>query len=228
MNGKAESGIGGRFAGGVLFAAAAIMFTGVTIGFVAPSLNEAPPFVTDDVESVAAAIAGNPTAWIWANTLIGVAAIVTALGLVPLSLRFEGRSRPWAFMGLVSFAIGAVLEVIDRFDVGLDVWAAEQYPDPTVIAIFEAFERADDGLGSTFYMLAFVAIAFYGVAMTRSDGTPGRGWGFVIAAIVGIFIEVLGAGIPAFVYFGTIALGVAAWGLGSSGRVQQEQATPQP
>ena len=54
--------IGDRMAGTVLIIAAAIMFTGAAIGFLAPSLSEAPPFVTEDMKRVAAAIAGNPTA----------------------------------------------------------------------------------------------------------------------------------------------------------------------
>ena len=216
-----QTGIGVRFAGGVLLVAAAIMFIGVAVGFLAPSLREAPPFVTDDVAKVAAAIAGNPTAWAWANGLIAAAAVLTALGLVPLSIRFEDRSRPWALMGLVAFALGAVLEVVDRSAVGVTIWAAEQYPDPAAIAIYEAFDRADDGIGSTFYPLAFIALGLYGVAMTRSEGTRQLGWGFVIGAMVGILVGIIGAGIPAFVYFGTSALGIAAWRLGVTAPVTQ-------
>ena len=218
----ARSGIGERFAGGVLLVAAAIMFIGVAIGFLAPSLREAPPFVTDDVAEVAAAIAGNPTAWAWAHALIATAAVLTTLGLVPLSIRFEDRSRPWALMGLVAFALGAVLEVVDRAAVGVTIWAAERYPDPTVIAVFEAFDRADDGLGSAFYLLAFVAIGLYGVAMTRSNDTRELGWGFVIGATVGVLIGMIGAGIPVFVYLGTAALGIATWRLGVTAPIALE------
>ena len=121
--------------------AALVIFTaGATIGFLAPSLRDAPPFVTDDVAEVAVAIAGNPSAWAWANGLILSAALITALGLVPITLQFEGSSRPWAFTGLVAFALGAVFEVIDRvITIGVTTWAAPQYPDPVVLTVHEAF-----------------------------------------------------------------------------------------
>ncbi len=116
-----------RLPGAVLIGAAAIMITGVAIGFLAPSLRDAPPFVTDDIGEAAAAIAGNPAAWQWANGLIAVAAVLTALGLVSISLRFEGRSRPWAMTALVAFAFAAVLEAVDRIiTIQVTTWAAQR------------------------------------------------------------------------------------------------------
>jgi len=193
--------------------AAFVIFTaGATIGFLAPSLRDAPPFVTDDVAEVAAAIAGNPNAWMWANALILSAALITTLGLVPIALQFEGTSRPWAFTGLVAFALGAVFEVIDRFiAIGVTTWAAPQYPDPVVLTVFEAFNRFDDGLGTAFAILAFVAIGLYGNAMRQTEATTQLGWSFVVGATLGLVLEVVGVGIPGFVYLGTGALGVAIW-----------------
>jgi len=105
-------------AGGLLLiGAAAIFVTGAAIGFLAPSLSDAPPFVTDDVERVAAAM-------------------LTALGLVPLSLRFEGRSRPWAVVALVAFAFAAMFAAIDRIiSMQVTTWAAQRYPDATASAL---------------------------------------------------------------------------------------------
>ena len=203
-------------AGTVLIIAAAIMFTGAAIGFLAPSLNEAPPFVTDDVERAAAAIAGNPTAWRWANGLILVAAILTALGLVPISLRFEGRARPWAWTGLAAYVFAAVFAAINRIiSIQVTTWAAPQYPDEIVFTVWNAFELVGGGLGLTFYILGFIALGLYGIAMALADGTSGLGWAFVAAGMLGIALEVVGgAGIPAFVFLGTAALGVATRQLG--------------
>ena len=121
--------------------------------------------MTEDVKRVAAAIAGNPTAWRWANGLILVAAIVPALGLVPINLRFEGPARAWASTGLVAFVFAALFAAIYRMiSIQVTTWAAPQYPDPTAFAVWEAFEG-------------------------------------------------LGAGIPAFVFLGTAALGVTTWQL---------------
>ncbi len=202
-----------RIPGALLIVAAGIMIAGAAIGFLAPSLSDAPPFVTDDVERVAQAIAGNPTAWRWANGLILVAAVLTALGLVPITFRFEGRGQPWAWMALVAFAFAAVFAAVDRIiSIQVTTWAAPQYPDATVFAVWEAFERLGSGLGVTFYILGFLALGLYGIAMAQSEQTKGIAWGFVIASLLGIAVEVgLNAGIPAFVFLGTAALGAATW-----------------
>lgn len=197
--------------GAILVGAAVVMVTGAAIGFLAPSLRDAPPFVTEDVASVAAAIAGNPAAWMWANGLILVAAVVTALGLVPISLRFQGRGRPWAMVALVAFVFAAVFESLDRMiSIQVTTWAAQHYPDPTVFQVFEAFDRFDTALGTAFTILAFLAIGLYGVAMSRSPGDGGLGWLFVGIGVVGVLLEVGGAAIPAFVFFATAGFGAVS------------------
>ena len=203
-----------RLPGAVLIGAAAIMVTGAAVGFLAPSLRDAPPFVTDDVAKAAAAIAGNPAAWQWANGLILVGAILTALGLVPISLRFEGRSRPWAWTALVAFAFAALLEAIDRIiTIQVTTWAAQRYPDDTVFTVWEAFSLFDGGLGFAFSILAYVALGLYGIAMVQTERVTGLGWAFVAVGVIGIFLELLGVGIPAFVFLGTAAFGAASWQL---------------
>ena len=219
-----------RLPGAVLIIAAAIMFTGAAIGFLAPSLSEAPPFVTDDVERVAAAIAANPTAWRWANGLILAAAILTALALVPISLRFEGPGRPWAWTGLTAFVFAAVFAAIDRIiSMQVTTWAAQQYPDATVFTVWDAFERFGGGLGVTFYILGFLALGLYGIAMAQAERTRGLGWAFVASSLLGIALEVIGgAGIPAYVFLGTAALGVATWQLGDPQRTTRRAANHEP
>jgi len=54
-------------AGGMLIVATVIMFTGAAIGFFAPSLRDAP--WTEDAHQAAITIAGNPSAYMWANGL---------------------------------------------------------------------------------------------------------------------------------------------------------------
>ena len=201
MGATQPTDIRGRLPGAVLIVAAAIFVTGAAIGFLAPSLSDAPPFVTDDVGKAAAAIAGNPAAWMWANGLILVAAIVTGLGLVPITLQFEGRSRPWAHTALVAFAFAAVLEAIDRIiSIQVTTWAAKQYPDETVFTVWEAFARFDSGLGLWFYILGFIALGLYGIAMVHTRRVIGLGWAFVAAGVTGILLELLGFGIPGYVF----------------------------
>ena len=123
-----------RTAGGMLIVATAIMFSGAAIGFFAPSLRDAP--WTDDLHQAATTIAGNPSAYMWANGLIMAAAVLTALALVLLSLGFEGRARPWAWTAMVAFAFAALFEAIDRIiSMQVHTWAALQQLELTDPAI---------------------------------------------------------------------------------------------
>lgn len=149
-----------RIPGLLLVAAFLIFVTGAAMGFMAPSLRDKPPFVTDFTDA-APAIADNPAAWQWANGLILAAAVITVLRLAPISLRFSGASRPWPVAGLPSFAMAAVFSVVSRLiTIGGSTWAAQRYTDPTVQAIYEAFSKIH--LGTIFLILAFVSVGLYG------------------------------------------------------------------
>ena len=162
------------------------------------------------------AIAGNPTAYAWANGLILAATLITALALVPLSIRFEARGRPCALTALATFCFAAVFEAIDRIiSVNVYTWAAQQGLDVTDIAL-QAFIRLDDGLGDTFHILAFLSLGLYGIAMSKRAVAGGLGWVFVTASVIGIILQLVGAAIPAMVFFGTAAFGVSAWYIGGA------------
>lgn len=207
----AASGGPGRIPGAILVFGWAVFSTGVAIAFRAPSLRDEPPFLTNDVGAAAAAIAGNPLAWQWALGLMLAAAVITTLGLVPISLQFTGPGLPWAVAGLVTFTMAATLSVIGRLTgIGVITWAAPQYPDPTALAIYEAFTRTH--FGPTFVLLAFVAVTLYGTAMIRM-GVAVLGRAFVIVGLLGFLLQVVDAAIPAFVYITTAAFGVASWQL---------------
>jgi hypothetical protein len=204
----------GRIPGVILVFGWAVFSIGVGIAFLAPSLRDEPPFLTDDVASAAAAIAGNPVAWQWALGLILAAAVITTLGLVPISLSFPGPSGSWAIAGLVTFAMAATLSAIGRLvGIGVVTWVAPQYPDPTALAIYEAFSRMRTG--AAFVILAFIAVSLYGTAMTLR-GTVGLGRLFLVVGVLGVLLQLFGAAIPVFVYITTAALGAATWRLGST------------
>ncbi len=192
----------------LLVAGGVVMVAGAAIGFLAPSLREAP------WEGDLTAIAGNPSAHAWANGLILLAGIITALGLTALSSRFQEPSRTWAWMGMVSFAFAAVFLSLDRIlSMEVETWAASQDLNTSTAPLFEAFVRFDEGLSSWFYLLGFGSLGLYGVALTRTGAATGTGWVFAMAGTAGIGLALLGAPIPAMVFFGTAALGVATWGL---------------
>ena len=63
-------------------------------------------------------------------------------------------------------------------------------------------------------ILGFLALGFFGVAMARTEGASGRGRAFVVLGVVGILLDLVGATIPAMVFFGTAALGIVTWRIG--------------
>ena len=197
---------GPRIGGLVLIIASAIMFVGAAIPFIAPSLNQAP--WTDDPNQLAVAIAGNPTAWRWANGLILAAAIITALGLVPISVSFRGNSRLWAVTALLAFSMAAVFEAVDRMiSINIFSWAAESGLDPMNSAV-QGFILLDSALGGWFAILSFVALGLYGMAMVYQWDAKTIGWVFVASGLFGLVLQLIGAAIPGFVFLGTGAFGV--------------------
>ena len=196
-----------RMAGGLLVLAAGIIFIGAAIPFFSPSLSDAP--WSDDRQELLDVIAGNTTAWVWANGIILVAVVITILALVPLSNRFEGPGRSWAWMGLVAFVFAAVLQVVDRIiSIGPVTWAADQGVTATNTTI-QAFDRLGGGLSTAFFILGFLALGLYGVAMAQNPDTSRIGWSFVVGGVLGVVLRAFGGGIPGFVFLGTGALGMA-------------------
>jgi hypothetical protein len=110
----------------------------------------------------------------------------------------------------VAFVLAAVFETINRLvSIGVTTWAAELYPDETVVTVLEAFERV--GFGDVFYVLGFLAIGIYGIAMSVTDGAKGPGSAFVVVSPIGILVHLFGGSIPAFVFLATAALGGTTW-----------------
>jgi hypothetical protein len=212
MNTAKQSRMAFRLGGGIVILATVIMVCGAAIPFFAPSLREAP--WTDDPAQAEVTIAGNPTAYAWAQGLFLAAAILTALGFTPLSLGFQGRSRLWSMMALVAFSFGAVFSVIDRtIDISVYTWGALQGLEVTDLWI-QSLMHFQTGLSFAFYVLAFLALSLYGIAILQQPGIRALGWVFVIGGVLGIVLRVFGDLIPAFIFFGSGALGAAAWLLG--------------
>ncbi len=143
--------------------------------------------------------------------LILAAAVITALALAPITDRFGGRARVPAVTGLVAFAMGAVLETVNRLiTMGVTTWAAEQYPDESAVASWQAFDRLR--LGTVFLLLGFLAVALFGYALVVA-GEPEPRWVFVGVCVAGMLPELAGAAIPAYLRLATGALGIVAWRL---------------
>jgi hypothetical protein len=213
MNSERKVSRADRIPAAILVAAAGLMLAGASIGAFAPSLREAP--WSDDPRLLAQAIAGNPSAFVWANALFLAAAVMTALALTPISIRFNRGTRPWALSGLTAFFFAAILEVFNRLmSISIYPWAAQQRVDLTGFTA-QAFIRLDNALGAAFHVLGFLALVLYGIAMIRGVAHRRLGWLFAAGGAIGVFLQLIGAVIPAFVFFGTAALGVVIWFYGT-------------
>jgi len=128
---------------------------------------------------------------------------------VPITLGFGEPGRSWAWAGLLAFSISAVFGATRRIvSIYLEPWVAVEGIDINNITV-EAFSRFGEGLGEWFTILAFTAVAFYGMALQRRPKSGSLGWLFIGGGAVGVLVHLVGAGIPAFIFLETGALGVA-------------------
>ncbi len=131
------------------------------------------------------------------------------MGLVPITPGFGGPGRSWAQAGLLVFSISAALGAIRRIvSIYLEPWVAVDGIDLNETTV-EAFSRFGEGLGEWFTILAFVSVALYGMAFLRSTESRATGWLFLGGGAVGLTLHLVGAGIPAFIFVETGALGAA-------------------
>lgn len=194
-----------RTAGALLVVGAAIMFIGASIPFVSSLGGEA--WYGSPAETLTA-IAKNPTAWKWANTLIAVAAVATVIGLAG-TVSWSPSNRFFATAGLATFGVGASLDVVARvlvMRVGPSI--AVDNPDSPLVDTYESFHQFSEGLIQAFILIAFVALALYGIAAIQHEATW-LGTVLIMLGVGGLALEVLGAAIPALVYMGTATLGVS-------------------
>ncbi|MEJ2598828.1 MAG: hypothetical protein P8Z00_10875 [Anaerolineales bacterium] len=196
-----------QIGGIVLIASTVIMFAGAAIANL--TLAQSQMGFGGEPEQLLAAIAAHPFAWRLADILILAAIILTAVGLVPITPGFGEPGRSWARAGLLVFSISAVLGATRRIvSIYLEPWVAVEGIELNNITV-EAFSRFGEGLGEWFTILAFIAVALYGMAFLYRTATNATGWLFILGGVVGLILHLVGAGIPAFIFLETGALGVA-------------------
>lgn len=199
-----------RTSGIILLIGAGIMFIGAAIPF-ATDLGGEAWYGTPD--SVLEAVSKGATAWRWANGLIAVAAVTTAVGLAMAVFRFS-TGRSFALAGLTAFGIGAALEVTARiFNIQVGTLAATESSETPLASIYPSLYQFSEGLISGFILLGFAALILVGIAALQS-GPAWLGTLLVALGAIGLALEIVGAAIPALVYMSTAVLGIAmVWNL---------------
>ncbi|MDX1467743.1 MAG: hypothetical protein R3258_00215 [Acidimicrobiia bacterium] len=195
--------LAGRIGGILLILGAIVMFTGAAIPFLTHLGGEAWTGLPGEVMS---AVARGPGLWRWANGLIAVAALITVLGLAG-AVRLFWSDGPLALAGLATFVVATGLEITSRtLNMSVYPWAAAQ-GKPAATVVFEGLYELSESLIQGFILIAFVALVLFGIAALQY-GAGGLGALLVVFGVIGIFLEIVGAAIPALVFMGTGALGI--------------------
>ena len=186
-----------------------VIFTvGAVIGFVAPSLREAP--WSDYPQLGLRAIAGNPSAHVLANSLILSSAMLTALGLSAFSFGFKSTARAWAVTGAVAFVLSAIFITLDRLISIKVITIIAQEGLATHGSTFTLFSSLQDGLSALFYYLGFFAISLLGIAYSQTSPPSGQSTILIAGGLGGIALTIVGGVIPGMVFLGTGVIGIMA------------------
>ena len=120
-------------------------------------------------------IFAHPLLWQWDTLLLFGGSVVTALGLVLLTMLFrDAGDRAFSQLGLVAFVFGAVLWVIIlAFRLSIDPWAAQETARTAVLPDFYVpLTLWTHALFVIYTILAFSALATYGAALLSTRVLP--------------------------------------------------------
>jgi hypothetical protein len=159
------------------------------------------------------AVAGNATAWRWANIFMGAAAVLLLAGLTMLTTISEGAGeRVLSRLGLVGWLLAAVLWVIfSAFRAVVTVRAsAEMAATGTVPTYYEPLAQWNSALFFIYAVVGFLALAAYGGALLQINLLPvWAGWATIIFSIATLaLLLVQGDTLPAFHYVPPLLIGI--------------------
>lgn len=205
---RSWTGVDRQLSAILLVGAAVIMFTGAGIAVLSPSLN--PAVFTSDLRVYLESVESNPIAWMWAQGLIITGGIVTLFGLVALAQKFQGYARQWGWVGVAAYGLSTVFLALNRIlDMSVGILATELLADPNSLKSFTPLLAIDDILGDWWGALAWVSLVATGIALIRTAGIRVKGTAFTAVGLVGLGLDLIGATIPAMIFFATAALGIA-------------------
>ena len=159
------------------------------------------------------AVADNAVVWRWANLCMGAAAVLLLAGLWMLTaLLMRAGERTFSRLGLIAMLVAAVLWVIFSVYRGIvTVQAAEEMTTTGAApATYESLAKWEFRLFYVYAILAFLALAAYGVSLLQVELIPAwAGWAtnvFSIALLILLFS--MGDILPAFHYLPGLLIGI--------------------
>jgi hypothetical protein len=129
------------------------------------------------------------TLWQWASILFIGGTIVTILGLALLTMQLrDAGDRAFSQLGLLAFALGAVLWFIDvAFRLSVDLWAAQEIARTAAIPdYYVPLTRWTHTLFNIHTTLSLAALLAYGGALLTTRVLPHWvGWLTIVYALAG-------------------------------------------
>jgi hypothetical protein len=147
----------------------------------------------------------HPGLWRWATLLFISGVIVTVLGLTLLTLLlWDAGDRMFSQLGLIAFAFGAVLWVINlAFRLSIDPWAAQVTAKTEVLPDFYIpLTRWIHALFLIYTVLAFSAMVAYGGAILSTHVLPQWvGWTIIVYSLAGLGLLGFTDDAPPFLHY---------------------------
>ncbi len=151
--------------------------------------------------------------WQWASILFISGTIMTILGLALLAAQLrDAGDRAFSQLGLIAFALGAVLWFIDvAFRLSVDLWAAQEIARTAAIPdYYVPLTRWTHTLFNIHTTLSFAALLAYGGALLTTRVLPRWvGWLTIVYALAGSgLLAYTHDFVPLFHYLLTIVIGI--------------------
>ena len=180
------------------------MIVGFALVVIASLIGPNEVYSATDTETRLEIIAENEGRWTATNLIWAVASLVTAAGMLMLTLALRGRDNPWLlYMGALAFLVGAV------------AWAVYLYQrvgDPAG----NLYTTPPAPLSLVFAWATIAALALYGLAFVLGSYPNWLGYvllvsmGLLAAGLVMFFDAVYASFPPQVFYLLTLVIGIVA------------------
>ena len=184
--------------------AGVLMIVGFVLVMIASAVGPNEVYTAPDNDIRLEIIAQNQGRWMTTNLIWAVASLVTATGLLLLTLGLRGHQSPWLlYLATVTFIVGSV------------AWAIYLYQrigDPAG----NLYTTPPAALSLVFVWATIVGLALYGAAFLQGSYPNWLGYtllvamGFVTAGLIFFFDAFYASFPPQFFYLLTLVVGIVA------------------